>query len=243
MLRTDVLILGCGKEGCAAAAAACSAGLSVAMMFYEVGRDALSSLDISSAIKLIDTKPQVVLKEGYRVAGVRDDTTEAYFARWTLDATGQRSWLAAALKLNQGTKDSELASFHDAWHGEILSKTPALGQPHRGPVARGGFDMNWRLHPAASGAGYFLLAEAAATLNAATHLQLLPTASSGILCARLMHGCTQGWITEAEAAAAYLEHVNHRFYSRTASQPAIQPATLNAATVRALCRARGASSS
>ena len=101
--------------------------------------------------------------------------------------------------------------------------------------------MNWRLHSAASGAGYFLLAEAAATLKAENHLRLLPSASSGILCARLMQGCAQGWITEAEAAAAYLEQINHRFYSRTVSPHSIHPLTFNAATERAFRRARGAS--
>ncbi len=242
-MRTDVLILGAGREGLSAAMAARAAGLSAAVLECEAfgadagDNEALAKAAAAAGVIMLDTEPSFALKDGFRLIGVTDGS-ELFLARWTLDATGRRAWLVEALDLCRGGEDWELASFHEAW---TQTSTPAEFSVAGGPMAKGGLDMNWRHHDAAAGAGYFLLEEAASTLPGAVCRAHFATASSGTLCARLMNACARGLMTEAEAAAAYLERVNHQFFTRAWAIRETRSGPLDAGAVRAISRARAAS--
>jgi len=241
-MRINLLILGAGPEGCAAAVAASRAGFSVCVLEtidprcepgnpHVVGDLLRQSALLTGVLFVSDAEPDAVLRHGGRVAGVAVRGQE-FFADWTLDATGKRGWLAARL----------LPSDAAGWPGEVHETKPVAftaGQIS----AKGGLDLNWRLHPMSAGPGYFLLREAADSLSLCGRPQVLSLSSSGILVARLIYGCVSGKISEQEAALAYKDLVNHQFSAGDTTFRQFYPKIVPPALTRAFERARAAAES
>jgi hypothetical protein len=69
----------------------------------------------------------------------------------------------------------------------------------------------WRLHGASAGPGYFLLGDAAQTLDPASSHGVLRALMSGILAAHLLASCRQQRLSEAAAQEAYRDWVREQF--------------------------------
>jgi hypothetical protein len=189
---------------------------------------------MSTGTELVrDADPSSVIFHGRRVAGVVCNGRK-FPARWTLDATGRQAWLAEALQLGRASMAPEV-DWAREWARVDFAKVT------NGEVAMtGGLDMDWRLHPDSAGPGYFLLREAAATLDTIASPRILSLATSGILAARLMYSCATGRLSEAEAIVAYKELLNHQFVASVESLRQFYPKIPNSIITRAFSRARSA---
>ncbi len=164
---------------------------------------------------LAGCSPEALLREGDRVAGIKLAGGEVR-ARWTIDATGRRAWLACQLGLPAEAFSPPLRA-HFGWReGQATcpdgqprivfgpggwdweaplgqGRTAWLALRAGGPdAARQGMDMTWRLRPACAGPGYFLAGDAAAQVD--------PSSSHGVLRA-LMGGIYAGFLAAAAATA------------------------------------------
>ena len=74
-----------------------------------------------------------------------------------------------------------------------------------------GTDMAWRHRPAAAGSGYFLLGDAAATLDPASSHGVLRALMSGILCGYLAGHRRQGALTDAAIVSLYRGWIADQF--------------------------------
>ncbi len=158
--------------------------------------------------------PSAPVLRGDRVAGVVLDGAEVE-ARWTVDATGRRAWLARALRLDTlrrspamrarygwdgpaRGRDPELAATGTGWRwraplGDARSAwveldVAALGDGARCPP---GADVSWRVVERCAGPGFLLAGDAAAVLD--------PSSSHGVLRA-LLSGLSAAWLAGASVA-------------------------------------------
>jgi flavin-dependent dehydrogenase len=181
-----------------------------------------------------------LLRHGARVTGVRAGDRD-YLARWTLDATGRSAWMAKALELRQvrcsprlyarffwKTTDFEHSGSEPAfaasaqgwiWEAPLGNRTARVELrmvepdcPLRGSA---GIDLTWRIQPACAGPGYFMLGDAAATLDPASSHGVLRALMSGMFSAHLTTACVNGILPEAAAADAYRNWISGQFSADT----------------------------
>jgi flavin-dependent dehydrogenase len=139
-----------------------------------------------------------VLTQANRVIGV-DTDSGCLYAKCLIDASGARDWLSRQLGLTTHSCSAPLVARYGYLQGSnaaYATTAHLLADPDgwtwiaqvEGAVR--GADVTWRLTPAAAGAGYFLVGDAANRLD--------PAASHGVLKA-LMSG-----IQAAQAVADFL---------------------------------------
>ena len=187
---------------------------------------------------LRSTTPCEVLKESARVVGVATDRGE-FRARWVLDATGNRSWLAEALGLpaetksprarvgfgwkESGPKEADgqprFRQYANGWdwlapQGNWRSawvRLRFLGSLEETTTQGGGMACTWRIHRLCSGAGYMLLGDAAALLDPGASNGVLRALMSGIYATYLIMQSNQGRIDECSIIRTYAEWVGDWF--------------------------------
>ncbi len=176
-----------------------------------------------------------MLVEGKRVTGVIVNGNH-FRAPWTVDATGRSAWLAQKLELpvkvcspplgvRFGWRNEESAGLDgqpsftfrgDGWAwqaplGDNRSAWVELRIGESGGLPPAGVDLTWQLRPECAGPGFFLLGDAAATLDPSSSHGVLRALMSGILCSHLIAGCQQSGVGEAEATAAYQTWLSEQF--------------------------------
>jgi flavin-dependent dehydrogenase len=181
-------------------------------------------------------RPEALLREGHRVSGVLASGSELR-ARWTADATGRRAWLARELRLaNRHRSPRMLARF--GWIDDGLADLD--GQPRivatpdgwrwHAPLGRartawvsltvgdsresrpgGGIDVSWSARENCAGAGYFLLGDAAATLDPLSSHGVLRAIMSGMLCAHLVAAHAGGTVSAPQVISAYVGWMRDQF--------------------------------
>ena len=178
--------------------------------------------------------PDEVIIEKATVRGVVASGREVR-ARWTLDATGRRAWLARQLRLAEARYSPPLhAAFGWRDHQDDGDEMPRLrataagwdwlaplGQGHaawvsltvaaRGGAMAAGTDVSWRIHRASAGPGYFLLGDAAATLDPLSSHGVLRAFMSGILCAHRIAANRFHGVSAAEVAGDFASWTNGQF--------------------------------
>lgn len=183
-----------------------------------------------------------LLRHGARVRGVHTAGRD-YLARWTLDATGRSAWMAKALELRQvrcsprlnarffwkrtdfeqlGNEPTFAASAEGwIWEAPLGNCTARVElrivDPEYPPTGSAGIDLTWRIHPACAGPGYFMLGDAAATLDPASSHGVLRALMSGIFSAHLATACVNGILPEIAAAAAYRSWTSGQFSADTSA--------------------------
>jgi 2-polyprenyl-6-methoxyphenol hydroxylase-like FAD-dependent oxidoreductase len=189
--------------------------------------------------------PRTPLFENGRVAGVATGD-QTYSARWTLDATGRRAWLARALRLKNRWRSPRL-QLRFGWRKRRASdlSNPVIcarpgGWDWRAPIddqrlawvtlripepaaareTKPG-DFAWRIHEPAAGPGYFLLGDAAALLDPLAAHGVLHALMSGMLAAHLIAACKGGQLSEQLAQADYCNWVEGRFEHDVAALTAL----------------------
>lgn len=80
-----------------------------------------------------------------------------------------------------------------------------------------GIDMRWRLLPECAGTGYFVLGDAAATLDPSSSHGVLRALMSGMLTSHLLSGVNGGSLASAAATAAYRDWMLAQFTHDTAA--------------------------
>jgi flavin-dependent dehydrogenase len=182
-----------------------------------------------------------LLRDDGRVIGAA--TAERTFrARWTLDATGRRAWLADALglvpdwrsprlQLRFGWRSPGTADPADpviraqprgwSWQAPIDGRRVAwvtLRVPEREQTRpRRPTDYAWRIYESCAGPGYFLLGDAAALLDPLVARGVLQAVMSGMLAAHLVAACASGRLAEPLAAIDYRTWLRQRFESDVAA--------------------------
>jgi len=204
----------------------------------------------AQTILIRNTRPQAVLMEGNRVTGVVVNGTP-FRAAWTIDATGRCAWLARQLNIPMQTRSPPLGA-RFGWHNEEpadLAGQPSfvfrddgwdwqaplgshrtawvelrIGESDGRPPA--GVDLTWQLRPECAGPGFFLLGDAAATLDPSSSHGVLRALMSGILCGHLVEGWHRTGVTEASIIKAYrawlraqFEHDEQRLRRHYADSP------------------------
>ena len=181
--------------------------------------------------------PEAVLLDGAEVKGVRADGQEIH-ARWTADATGRDGWLACALKLDQ-TVCSPTMHVRFGWSADCIqdvdaqpriTATPsgwewraplgntraawvklAVDRPEE-PISRqSGTDVSWQIRANCAGPGYFLLGDAAATLDLLSSHGVLRAIMSGMLCAHLAAGNFHGHLPQDQSIDSYKSWIRGQF--------------------------------
>ena len=205
----------------------------------------------AQATLIRNTRPEAVLVEGKRVTGVVANGN-LFRARWTVDATGRSAWLARKLELpvkvcspplgarfgwcNEEPADLEgqpSFAFRDDgwdWQAPLGDKRTAwvklrIGESGSRPPA--GIDLTWQFRPKSAGPGFFLLGDAAATLDPSASHGVLRGLMSGILFGHLVAGCRCTGVAEAFVLEAYrawlcaqFEHDERRLRQHYADSPA-----------------------
>ena len=194
----------------------------------------------AGATLIRNTRPAGVLREAGRVVGVAVGGRPLH-ATWTVDATGQRAWLAEMLGLRARLASPRLGvrfgwrddgpdagdgqpafAFGDDgwdWHAPLADGRvawAALRIASAGQRAPRGVDVSWRIHPDCAGPGYFVLGDAAARLDPSASHGVLGALMSGILCGHLIEACRSGDLRSAEAADVYRSWQTARFDHDTA---------------------------
>jgi flavin-dependent dehydrogenase len=168
-----------------------------------------AALDLGAELKQAVT-PDALLMDANGVNGVIVNGHELR-ARWTVDATGRRAWIANELKL-AATHCSPRMRARFGWStepGSDLDGQPSIkaepggwswvaplggraacvaltvSQPDEASLAHIGTDVSWRIHRHCAGVGYFLLGDAAAVLDPLSSHGVLRAIMSGILCGHL----------------------------------------------------------
>ena len=205
----------------------------------------------AQATLIRNTRPEAVLVEGKRVTGVIVNGNH-FRAPWTIDATGRSAWLARKLELpvrvcspplgvRFGWRNGEPAGLDGQpsfafrtdgwdWHAPLGDNRSAwvelrIGESGRVPPA--GIDLTWQLRPECAGPGFFLLGDAAATLDPSSSHGVLRSLMSGILVGHLVEGCHRSGVEEACVIDAYrawlcaqFEHDERRLRQHYADSPA-----------------------
>ena len=97
-----------------------------------------------------------------------------------------------------------LGEARTAWVSVTVDETPA-----RRPGD--GIDVSWSAHEHSAGNGYFLLGDAAATLDPLSSHGVLRATMSGMLCAHLVAAHTRGTVSAPQAISAYVGWMNEQF--------------------------------
>ena len=187
------------------------------------------------AILIRNTRPESVLMEGQRVTGVIVNGKYVR-ASWTVDATGRSAWLARKLELpvkvcspplgvqygwrkeeRPGLNGQPLFAFHNDgwdWQAPLEENRYAwvklrIGESGGRPPA--GIDLTWRLRPNCAGAGFFLLGDAAATLDPSASHGVLRALMSGILFGHLVEKHHRSEVEEAYIIGAFREWICAQF--------------------------------
>jgi flavin-dependent dehydrogenase len=153
--------------------------------------------------------PESVIVDRGVVRGVIANGTR-HHAKWTVDATGRKTWLAGQLRLARVVASPPMfARF--GWRNTQsveLDREPRLRAEPRGwswlaPLGGGrsawvslevagascvglGTDVSWRIFPDCAGPGYFLVGDAAAVVDPLSSHGVLRALMSGILCSHLI---------------------------------------------------------
>ncbi|MGH9719630.1 MAG: NAD(P)/FAD-dependent oxidoreductase [Bryobacteraceae bacterium] len=208
---------------------------------FQADRERLHTILLQAAVdagaELVrPASPVAVLRDGVRVAGVEADGLR-FFARWTADATGRRAWLARALELREerhspplyvrfGWNRDERADLdgqplfaaHEQgwnWQAPLGDRTAwaelRIDDAAERPPGGQGADLSWRIHRDSAGPGYFLLGDAAATLDPASSHGVLRALMSGVLAAHLAAGCVNRDLPEPVAFEEYRNWCEQQF--------------------------------
>ena len=174
---------------------------------------------------------RTVIQEASRVVGVLA-SGRTIRARWVLDATGRRAWLARRLALEEERYSPPLR-IRFGWHGrepaelegQPLFRQHAQGWDWQAPLGDGrsawatlrfarsnGADYSWRICQAPAGPGYFVLGDAAALLDPAASNGVLRAMMSGMLAVDLLRGVLDGKIDEQLASASYRRWIEDVFH-------------------------------
>ena len=169
-----------------------------------------------------------------RVIGVAGGD-QVYLARWTLDATGRRAWLAQALGLRPRWCSPPL-DLRFGWrevrasdHADPVIRARPLGWDWQAPIGSHRLawvalripespaaqmrrsHFAWRIHDAAAGPGYFLLGDAAAWLDPMSAHGVLHAMMCAMLAIHLVAACREGQLAEQLAAADHRAWCRDRF--------------------------------
>ena len=188
----------------------------------------LQQAAVDSEVRLIrKTRPETVLMEENRVTGVMVDGNH-FHATWTVDATGRSAWLARQLELPTiirspplgvrfGWRRGEPAGLDgqpsltyrvDGWNWQAplgVNRTAwvELRIGELGGRSPAGVNLTWQWRPECAGSGFFLLGDAAATLDPSSSHGVLTALMSGILFGHLVEGCHRKGVNEAVVIKAY----------------------------------------
>jgi 2-polyprenyl-6-methoxyphenol hydroxylase-like FAD-dependent oxidoreductase len=176
--------------------------------------------------------PDALIAEGGSVCGAIIAGREVR-ARWIADATGRRAWLARQLGLVEERCSSPLRARYGWFNGDDGDGQPCLaatkpGWEWRAPLGNGqtarvsltveadgrtreGVDVSWRIHRASAGPGYFLLGDAAATLDPSSSHGVLRALMSGILCAHRVAAHRRQGACEIEVARNFESWTSGQF--------------------------------
>lgn len=182
-------------------------------------------------------QPVEPVERGGRLAGVvvGGQKTEA---RWTVDATGRKSWLANTLDLNYryhsrpkfATYGWRPATGQDVdtsptfrsmpsgwdWAAQLADGRTAWVRLETKPIhtslsEQRGIDVTWRLCSYCAGDGYYLLGDAAALLDPSSSHGVLRAMMSGIQCAHLCAHVSYSQMSDSEASRRYRQWLCGQF--------------------------------
>lgn len=193
-----------------------------------------ATLDAQATL-LRNTRPESLLIDENRVKGVVVNGSELH-AAWTVDATGHRAWLAQELKLPVSYYSPPLGVRFGWCHGQSsdLNGQPAFvfrddGWDWQAPLANNrtawvelrigesrdtpppGVKVTWGFRPACAGPGFFLLGDAAVTLDPSSSHGVLRALMSGILCSHLLSGLFDKRASETSILEAYRIWMKEQF--------------------------------
>ena len=174
------------------------------------------------------TRPDAVITKESRVRGVMVDD-RPFYATWTVDATGRSAWLARKLELPAiicspplgvrfGWRNEELANLcgqpflafrSDGWDWQApIGKNRTAWVKLRiemGDRSPKGVNLTWQWRPKCAGHGFFLLGDAASTLDPSSSHGVLTALMSGIFFGHLAEGYHRKGVSEAVVIEAYRE--------------------------------------
>jgi len=173
------------------------------------------------------TGPSKVLMSAGRVLGV-EVAGYQHRAHWTIDATGRSAWLADKLGLraevrsppmrarfgwrnDDSTDGDDLPSFvfcEDGWDwraplGDNRTAWVELRIGDSTGVVPAGVNLTWQYQRICAGPGFFLLGDAAATLDPSSSHGVLRALMSGILCGHLVAACQYKGVAEQAIIESY----------------------------------------
>jgi len=183
---------------------------------------------INAGAMLIRGKsPDNVLVAGNRVTGVTIDGCQ-FRAHWTVDGTGRSAWLARMLGLQANVCSPPLGARFGWRNGKPpdLDDQPSFvfredGWNWRAPLGDdrtawvdlrigdpagaipAGVDLTWQFRPACAGPGFFLIGDAAATLDPSSSHGVLRALMSGIMCGHLVAGHRYMGVAEKRIVESY----------------------------------------
>lgn len=201
-------------------------------IFHEI----LQRAAIDAGATLIrNAGPESVLMAEGRVTGVVVGNQHVR-ANWTLDATGRSAWLARQLDLPVDRRSPPLGVrfgwsnsdwrnldnhpsfvFRDDgwdWRATVSDNRTAWVQLRIGDstgVLPPGVDITWQYRQICAGPGFFLLGDAAATLDPSSSHGVLRALMSGILCGHLVAGCQYKGVAERILIDSYRTWVCTQF--------------------------------
>ncbi|MDJ0712988.1 MAG: FAD-dependent oxidoreductase [Prochloraceae cyanobacterium] len=188
----------------------------------------LQQAAVDLEVRLIrKTRPEAVILEENRVTGVMVDGN--YFhATWTVDATGRSAWLARELKLPAiicspplgvrfGWRNEEIAGFEGQpslafrfdgwdWQAPLAGNQTAWVELRIGELGEGspgGVNLTWQWRSECAGPGFFLLGDAAATLDPSSSHGVLTALMSGIFFGHLVENYHRKGVNEAVIIEVY----------------------------------------
>jgi flavin-dependent dehydrogenase len=192
------------------------------------------------AVLLKPLKPIAPLRQGDRIVGVQTSSGSIY-ARWLIDATGRKHWLADRLSLaSQVHSPSVQVRFgwtelnDDTLQGQPLLSAAPWGWDWQAPLGNGrmawarlrvtgkqpqsghgfsyGVDLSWRIFPDCAGLGWFLLGDAASVLDPTSSHGVLRALMSGVLASHLIESVACGRLSESSAIDYYVQWMNEQFH-------------------------------
>ena len=184
-------------------------------------------------------RPTGVLRRGNRVAGIALGDS-AINARWVIDASGRRAWLARALELTANRLDSDLRvrfgwtkaecpdlggnplfnQYTDGWEwraplgqGRLAWVTLSFSPAIAGSRNQGGggMDLTWRCYRNCAGPGYFMTGDAAMLLDPASSNGVLRALMSAMLAVHLIGAVRREELDADAASRAYNAAINQVF--------------------------------
>lgn len=206
---------------------------------FQADRQRLQGILLDAAVALgaelkRPMEPDALVVEDAGVRGVIVAGRELR-ARWTADATGRRAWVARQLRLTEDRCSPPLharfgwrTDYHDQDEEPRLRARPT-GWDWRAPLGNGrsawvavtvgsqdhaaiaGTDVSWRVHRGSAGPGYFLLGDAAATLDPLSSHGVLRALMGGILCAHRIAANRFHGVTAIEASENFASWMNGQF--------------------------------